>query len=221
VAFVVSVSTLIVLTFFLKVAFAGPDPAFVKNFKPFTAIPGSYFDQRYVEWVWTELNTLEKINREHDKVVSAFDKVRDQLKKMTDTETMAFIAGHPDEDLLKKAHDIEKLYKFWRRKVWSVPRYSWPAFEPNCMEGQLVLLGRRVSDALMDDEWKRKNTITGKCDWPDWRNKGMKAEHNKWRLENARRVVKNFPPGAYEAFKNQEQAVLKELKKLKEMKRSQ
>lgn len=191
------------------------------NFKAYMNEPTAFFDRDYAEWVWTELNTLAKVNKAHDKVVPAFDAVRDKLKKLNDAGKRAFILSQPNAATLKKAHDIEQLFRFFHDSVELDMRHGWQAFEPNCMEGQFVALHRRVSDMLMDGMWKRMNKITGQCDWPDWRFDDLKVKHAQQRATNAREVAKIVSSGKYLAITEREKKALDELKKLQEMKRSQ
>ena len=79
------------------------------------------------------------------------------------------------------------------------------------MKGQLVLRARHITRAEMDVEWSRKNTITGKCDWSDWRSEKTKKLHARFRVENARMVAKAFPV-SYKATMDKERAIADKLR---------
>lgn len=190
----------------------------VFNSEPYTAADGAYFDKEFVEEAWHELKDRNQLIAEFSKYKKVFDQVKEELKPLLDAQTIDFINKHPEAEILKKAHDLLKLFNWWHSHIESIGsiKNSWQAFQPNCMKGQYAAT-RRKSSPFVGNEWRERNSITGKCDWPDWRSEKTKALHKQLAEETRREVVANKDKVIFQ----QQYKIMQELKKLQEMKRSQ
>ncbi|WP_135078581.1 hypothetical protein [Terasakiella sp. SH-1] len=209
-----AISAILFSSFF----FLATAQAQVFNSKPYTAASDAYFDKQYVVGVWHKLKDRDQLIEEFSKYKKVFDQVEAELKPLHDAQTIAFINAHPEAATLKKAHDLLKLFAWWERHIEArhSVKNSWQAFQPNCMKGQYAA-SRRKSSPFVKNEWRERNSITGKCDWPDWRSEETKNLHKQLAEETEREVIANKDKVIFQ----QQYKIMQELKKLKEMKRSQ
>jgi hypothetical protein len=116
-----------------------------------------YLDWGYAVSVWSELQTGAEFDDEWAKVMPAYE-ANKAIVSGPRGEVLQRLAKHPDGDLIKRGHDLDRVYQVWKHVYRAVTNKD---------------------KAFAWNEWKQagscwtmeqRNVFTHSCrDLPDWR----------------------------------------------------
>lgn len=150
--------------------------------------PSDFMSWEHAVWAWSDLKTIEALDKEWDKVEKPYSSW-EKLYKKRPAEALKQLATHNDADLIKRGHDLHLLYRWWADKRTRSQLHFWQVYEPSCYEGGAIHGGFSARKGFVqDDMWAKANIFTGKCDWPDWRTPKEKASDIKSKARYMKRV---------------------------------
>ncbi|MBS8275614.1 hypothetical protein DYI21_18640 [Thalassospira tepidiphila] len=116
-----------------------------------------YLDWDYAVSVWTELQTGAEFDEEWAKVMPAYEANKALMSGSHDEIEMR-LAKHPEGDLIKRGHDLGRVYQVWKHVYRAVTNkdkaFAWNEWKAG------------ASCWVME----QRNVFTRSCrDLPDWR----------------------------------------------------
>ncbi|MBX2831475.1 MAG: hypothetical protein KTR23_09895 [Rhodospirillales bacterium] len=131
-----------------------------------------YLDWDYAVSVWTEIQTGSEFDEEWAQVMPVYEANKKLLSGSRD-EVLLRLASHPEGDLIKRGHDLDRVYQVWKHVYRAVTNkdkaFAWNDWKPG---GSCWTMEQR-------------NVFTHSCrDLPDWRTKNDVKRDNAFLAGN-------------------------------------